>query len=361
MYTGNGRTKEFPLPDGADGSVVLLTAEGGRAVRLAAEMYSVKNGAVVMDTAPPEGVTVSFDECDADAQSAAAMAAVCTVIYPDGTVRQIYDDPAEVLYECQIELDRVRGEIDRIRQIKTEITAAAAEAKETLNSRLLNYGAMTEQAVKAAANAVRDELCLRIRDEIAELRSLCEELRSEHEEARKYSKAAIIAADESSRAARSAFEESVSGTMGELAALKEAVRTAAAAAERHAEAAQSAALEAGRRVIDEMRPRAEVLMEELRGLRGAFERDVMMESRRRNSDREDMLRRMEHIKDDVERSARRMDNSAAAANVMYEKVSAAEDRTRRHADRTDAFQTAWNARIQREIAERNRRIEKDEA
>lgn len=352
MYAGNGKTKEFPLPDGADGSVVLLTAAGCAPVRLNDDEYRVERGAAVLRVAPPAGVAVSFG-FDDDASGAVTDGA-CTVVYADGSVRVCAEDPLLIVSECRAMVEDISKIRRGIMAVKGEIEALAAEAREDLNVRLLSFGVRVEEAVSVSASAARDEIGLRIKDEIAELRSIADEIRGARKDAVNSARAAAESADRAAAECRSEVRDEIERAMTDIRDAWARIKEMKHEAELEAESARSAAVTAGRSVIEEVRPKFDAVFDDLRRLRGALERDVMAESARRNRDREDIIHRMENIRDDTMRSVERMDTSARAARMMYDRVSEAERETRRHAERADNFNAAWNARIRHELEERSK-------
>lgn len=357
MYAGNGKTKEFPLPDGADGSVVLLTASGCAPVRLSDDEYRVERGIAVLRVAPPAGVTVSFGFDDDT--SGAVTDGACVVVYPDGSVKTMIGDPLDVLERCRAMLDDAARERRECLKIRAEVSALADEAREELKTRLLSFGARAEDAVGAAAAAARDDICLRIKDEIAELRVTADELRTARKDAVNSARAAAEAADRAAAECRVELRGEIERAMTDMRDAWARVKEIKHEAELEAESARSAAVTAGRSVIEEVRPKFEAVFDDLRRLRGALERDIMAESARRNRDREDIIHRMENIRDDTMRSVERMDTSARTARMMYDRVSEAERETRRHAERADNFNAAWNARIRHELEERSKAVRKE--
>ena len=118
MYIGNGVTKKFPLPNGYDGSIVILKMAGGSGIRMAQDVsYTVEDNAVQFFTAPPAGIEINFDESDAsevmDKNSGAYI-----IIYADGSIKEVDEDPSLILEEA--------------RKILTEAKEMNSEANENL-------------------------------------------------------------------------------------------------------------------------------------------------------------------------------------------------------------------------------------
>jgi len=184
LYIGNGVTKEFPLPDGADGSVAFWLPPDGKAIRMKeGYSYTVRDGTTVVFSAPPpDGWRVVFEEESGTpgnwtpgTPSPGQAGLKALVIYPDGTVREICEDPFELLVKSQgerHEIKRLLLEARREREAACkQISAAAEEAKEALKSRLLNYDARAEAAIAAAVKASEEETATIINKRILEIRN----------------------------------------------------------------------------------------------------------------------------------------------------------------------------------------------
>jgi uncharacterized membrane protein len=170
MYSANGTTTEFPLPAGVDGSVVtLISPKDGATTRMQqGQAYTVQNGTVLFSTPPPAGWTVAFT-----APATSIAKTLCTVIYPDGTICELDRDPYELLLAAKEEREAIRKALSEARQEReaatAEVKALAAEAKEALKSRLLNYDAKAEAAIAAAVNASEQETAERISKNMLEI------------------------------------------------------------------------------------------------------------------------------------------------------------------------------------------------
>ena len=124
MYQGNGVTTEFPLPPGVDGHTVGLAPPGGAAVKLKeSEAYTVRDGTVYFFTPPPNGATVTFEAPETVERSAgvvAVMKGACTVLYPDGTMREVTQDPWELLEAAAHEREEAKREQEALRALLTK-------------------------------------------------------------------------------------------------------------------------------------------------------------------------------------------------------------------------------------------------
>ena len=99
MYAGNGVTKRFKIPEGYDGSEVYLTFPGGKTIRMhECEGYEVSGDYVKFDAAIPAGIRISFEE-SADGEELNSKGYV--VIYGDGSIKEVDEDPVKYLEETQ--------------------------------------------------------------------------------------------------------------------------------------------------------------------------------------------------------------------------------------------------------------------
>jgi hypothetical protein len=181
MYTANGITTEFPLPEGADGSAVYLVSPGGDAVKMKqGDAYTIRDGTVVFSTPPPKYWPVIF-ELDEEEGEAVAKKGVCTIIYPDGSTKELDRDPWELLVETRTvlaEAKAVHAEAwEATAKAVAEIKALAAAAAGDIEGRLLGYSARAEDAIKAAAGGAAGALSEKLAEQIRETREARTETR----------------------------------------------------------------------------------------------------------------------------------------------------------------------------------------
>ena len=182
MYTGNGVTKNFPIPEGYDGRVVILRMPGGKGIRMTeGESYEVKDGSVCFFAAVPAGIEILFDELS-EAEMMSNNAGNYVVIYGDGTISEVDEDPVLILAEakrllneaiqCKDEAEHscreaagyvtgltdslkaeLKGMLDGYEMTAGEIAAAeAAEAK----SRITTDWAETLERIAAETKAAKE-------------------------------------------------------------------------------------------------------------------------------------------------------------------------------------------------------------
>jgi hypothetical protein len=260
MYIGNGVTKEFPIPPGADGSVVCLGGvrlkEGGA--------YAAEGGNVIFNIPPPEGVSVSFE-----VPISGPMTAKCLVIYPDGTMAQISEDPHELLTEAKIERAETKrllaSALDVSDKLERNVRIEGEIAREKLTSRLEKYAALVEGSVDGAAAAARDELIAKIGGHLAEMRetsaavsSMLAEAKEALEEAKGASEKSAARAADGLKRKCSRFEEALL-QMASIKRETEVIR----------DEARNAAVNAGAEVTRSGAEYMKSVMEEIRALRDA--------------------------------------------------------------------------------------------
>ena len=124
MYTGNGVTKKFPIPAGYDGSKVYLIYPTGKSIKMVKdEGYTVSDGTVYFSAAIPAGVVVSCDEPEGYGETP-TQGTGYVVIYNDGHIVEVADDPAEYLAQSQ--------------KVLTEAKKHYAEVKEYAEASIVN-------------------------------------------------------------------------------------------------------------------------------------------------------------------------------------------------------------------------------
>lgn len=350
-------TTEFPLPPGADGHTVGLAPPGGIAIKLKEnEAYTVRDGTVYFFTPPPNGTTVTFEPLEVAARSAGGMKGVCTVLYPDGTMREVTQDPWELLEAAACEREEAKREREALRallaQEGAEVRALAAEAKEALKSRLLNYDARAESAIAAAVKATKEDTATAVNKVLLEIRNKHKQVLSAGEDVRISLERAEAAAENGANLAVRAASEEMACRCAETREAWEHIRGLKPVFEELAAEAKAAASDAGRELTRTFTARTEVILDELKGLRGRLENDLERERERQVREGGAELEEMKRVRDETVRAVRRLDAIEAECRALLGRVSAAEDRVREFAERVAAFESAWNARIVREMEAR---------
>lgn len=268
MYIGNGEAREFPLPEGKSGEEVYFLPDGGARVRLNDTAYRIEDGPekkVIFEIPPPEGVIISFEP-----GVEAAMKGVCVVIYPDGSVKEITEDPYTLLVEAKAERDEakklLKAAIDANEKTERFVKIESDIAREKLSARAEKYATLVDDSVKSAAAAASDAVKEAIGNQIEEAREIEAsvagirgEIQTLLEEARI---AAMSAADDAAAAMRERFARA-EDAVSEIRSVKEnvaAMRTEAV----------NAAGNAGAEINRLYAGLVEGVIEEIRGMRAAI-------------------------------------------------------------------------------------------
>jgi hypothetical protein len=92
---------------------------------------------------------------------AAPVTARCLVIYPDGTMTAVSDDPLELLTEARTERAEakrlLRDALDASDKLERAVRIEGDLAREKLTARLEKYSMLVDDSVAGAAKAARDE------------------------------------------------------------------------------------------------------------------------------------------------------------------------------------------------------------
>ncbi|MBQ7192912.1 MAG: hypothetical protein IJR98_00900 [Synergistaceae bacterium] len=162
MYTGNGVTKNFPIPEGYDGKVVILRMPGGKGIRMAeGESYEVKDGCVCFYAAVPAGIEILFDELS-DAEMMSKNTGNYLVIYGNGTISEVDEDPLLILAEAKRLLGEAKQCKDEAEHSCTEaagyVTGLTASLKAELKGLLDGYKMTVEEISAAAAAEAKSQI-----------------------------------------------------------------------------------------------------------------------------------------------------------------------------------------------------------
>jgi len=341
MYTGNGVTTDFPLPEGADGSTVWLTPPEKESIRMEqGAAYTVTDGAARFVIPPPQGWIVSFHE----PAGGAVMTEGYVVAHSDGTLEVVSEDPAELVAQARALLEAAKREREEtaalLNRRGAEIRALADEAKATLESRLLNYGARAEEAITAAASAARLDIVEKLSGALDEIKAGQKGVAAAQMEIRAAQTAILnsaqTAADEAAEEARCQVHDLCASAIEAWNKIK-AVK---AEMEVSVNAARQAADKAGDIVRREMTARCEAMLEEIRGVRGRLERDVIREADREERRRNEAVNDMRRVRDEMDRTIERASYFARPQQESEGGEPVTTRRRRRH--RNAAQQTETN-------------------
>ena len=162
MYIGNGVTKKFPLPLGYDGSCVILKLPNGKGLQATqGESYTIKNGAVVFITAVPAGIEVCFSESEVTGLISQDSAGY-VVIYPDGIIHEVKEDPSLLLEEARKTLANTQKQLTELRAFvndtKTYLSSIVSTTQSDLDGRLESYKRFADLSVSEMAMNVKKEI-----------------------------------------------------------------------------------------------------------------------------------------------------------------------------------------------------------
>ena len=161
MYTGNGVTRKFPLPIGYDGEVVYLIFPTGKSIKMVKdEGYTVSEGAVYFSAAIPAGVVVSFEEPEDAGDTDGVLKYV--VIYKDGRIVEVSEDPAEYLAQTQQVLAEAKKHYEEVKEYASQAVKDMMTLKSTLADNfeglLYDYTTRGKEVITENANLLKSEI-----------------------------------------------------------------------------------------------------------------------------------------------------------------------------------------------------------
>ncbi len=162
MYVGNGVTKKFPIPNGKDGSVVILKLPNGHGYKMTLnEAYYIQDGNIIFNSAIPPGIEISFDISDAT-QIITASSNNYTIIRSDGTIEEVSEDPTLIIEEARNLLAEARKTASNTaaayQAAKEFITNKTKEAENYLTNKTLEYSGLVEDKIYTAKIEAREAL-----------------------------------------------------------------------------------------------------------------------------------------------------------------------------------------------------------
>jgi hypothetical protein len=161
--------------------------------------YVVVDGAARFSTPPPAGWTVAFEMPPETKKT------VCTVIYPDGTLREVDQDPWVLLMEARREREEARktlAEAGLIQASLEKVVVSLADGARAEMSRLLGEcleraDAAVSEAARLAAESTRGSVLAEIDDSkaavLAEWRNWADDARKIRAELDEWTRAALDA------------------------------------------------------------------------------------------------------------------------------------------------------------------------
>ena len=272
VYTGNGVTKKFPLPAGYDGSEVYLIFPTGRSIKMKKdEGYTVSDGAVYFSGAVPAGVTVSFDVPEGYGSEEASISYV--VIYNDGHIVEVAEDPAEYLAQSQKTLQEARKHYEEVQSYAEETITKMMELRESFandfDGKLYMYTSRAQSTLENTAEVLKSTIHSELSAALLEIErnaqtvdaglQIMELLKNETQRI--------------SETAADAAKMSVLEKCAETLSAYDEVKALAKDCEYYAEEAKSASRKAGLETEAAMRQKAEEELEMLKSLRMKLEAD----------------------------------------------------------------------------------------
>ncbi len=282
MYTGNGVTKKFPLPEGYDGSEVYLIFPTGKSIKMMnGEGYTVSEGTVYFSAAIPAGVVVSFSEPENVISAGETLNYV--VIYKDGRIVEVCDDPVELLVQCQKALTDAKAHYVEVTTYAQEAIDRVTGLKETLADEfeglLYEYSIRGKEQISEKSELLKSEIH-------AELEGALLSIRKEAQTVESGLQIMELLKSEAQNAANGAAEEArnqvLAGSSGVLDTLEDIEKLRSECdyfCQEGKSAAQKAGLEAQAVIMQEVSKELEML----RSLRLKLEDDREMLNARINS------------------------------------------------------------------------------
>lgn len=282
MYTGNGVTKKFPLPERYTGDAVYLIFPTGKSIKMVnGEGYTVSEGAVYFSAAIPAGVVVSFVEPENVITADDALRYV--VIYKDGRIVEVSDDPTELLVQTQKLLIDAKAHYAEVTAYADEAIDRVTRLKETLADEfeglLYEYTQRGKEQITENATLLKSEIQTALEGALLEIRKEAQTVEAGLQIMELVKKDAQDAAHSAAQGVRQELADQIIEALD----IHEKVIKAKGECEYYYLEAQSAAQKAGLEVQAAMTQKANEELEMLRSLRLKLEDDREMLNARINS------------------------------------------------------------------------------
>ena len=275
MYTGNGVTKKFPLLTGYDGSAVYLIFPTGKSIKmLEGEGYTVSEGAVIFSAAIPAGVVVSFTEPENVISAGDTLNYV--VIYKDGRIVEVSDDPTELLVQTQKALVDAKAHYADVMTYADEAIDRVTKLKETMANEfeglLYEYTKKGKEQITENAELLGSKIHTELESAVLEIRKEAQTVEAGLQIMELLKGEAQSAAN---RAAEEAKNQVLAESTGVLDTLED-IEKLRAECDYFYQEAKSAAQKAGLEVQAVMTQKVNEELEMLRSLRAKLEDDREM-------------------------------------------------------------------------------------
>ena len=272
MYTGNGVTKKFPIPVGYDGSKVYLIFPTGKSIKMVKdEGYTVSDGTVYFSAAIPAGVVVSFEEPEEVSEETGKTGYV--VVYNDGHIVEVTDDPAEYLAQSQKVLTEAKKHYNEVKEYAAatiaNLTTLQAQLKDEFERILYESSQRGKEQITDLSDLLKGQIRTELENALLEIEQKAQTVETGLQVMELLKKEAQSAAQESAEtASQNVWTECVSA----IEACEE-TKKLKADYEYYLEEANSAAQQAGLEVQAAMTTKANEELEMLRSLRLRLESD----------------------------------------------------------------------------------------
>lgn len=315
MYKGNGVTKAFPLPPGADGSVVALVTESGAVRMKEGDAYEVVGGSVVFGVAPPEGVAVTFAVPD----GSAVASGFCTVIYADGRTLEVSKDPAELLVQALGMFDESKKALRRAEASEERagklFPVEVEKAKKELELLLLDYKAEVRRSIEGAVAATQEGQGDLIAKNLLEIRNKHKAVMAAHAEVEELAKYTEESANSSAIAAAQGVHE----CCAKATAACEEIRQVRAEVLDLRDQARNAATNTAVDAAKGFEARAGIVLEEIKSLRSTLQGEVKALVERARDDAKSEMDNMRATRDLAVRAAQRCEEiERRAKDLLYQ-------------------------------------------
>ena len=282
MYTGNGVTKKFLLPEGCSGDAIYLIFPTGKSIKmLKDEGYTVSEGAVYFSAAIPAGVVVSFSEPENVISAGDRLNYV--VIYKDGRITEVTEDPTELLVQTQKALIDAKAHYAEVKAYADDVINTLNSLKDTLTDTfeglLYEYTQRGKEQITENATLLKREIQTALEGALLEIRREVQTV----EEGLQVMELLNKDAQDAAHAAAQGVREELAGQIIDALDVHEKILQMRAECDYFYVEARAAAQKAGLEAQVLMTQKVNEEMETLRSLRLKLENDRDMLNARINS------------------------------------------------------------------------------
>ena len=282
MYTGNGVTKKFPIPSGYDGSTVYLIFPTGQNIKMVQDQgYTVSDGNIIFSAAIPAGVVVSFDEPEESLTSESSLKYV--VIYKDGHIVEVTEDPAEYLAQTQKLLSDSQKHFQEVKdyaeQAITRLMQLSENLAENFDSKLYEFTTRANERLENTASSLTSQIHNELSAALLQIAGKTQTVESGLQIMELLRNEAKLQSETAAEKTKSELTEKCS----EILSTYESMKELKADCKYYLEESKAAAQKAGLEVLAEMNLKANEELEMLKSLRLKLESDSDNLNKRINS------------------------------------------------------------------------------